>query len=525
MRNIKNISKIGLLVAALGISQSCVNDLDRTPFIEVTSATVYKDPASYKQILAKMYAGFAVSGQQGPAGQPDISGIDEGFSTYLRQYWKAQELTTDESVIGWNDGNLRDYHDMDWTASNEFVTAMYNRIFYQITLTNEFIRETTDAKLAERGVSGTEIKTYRAEARFLRALSYYHALDMFGNVPFVTEADAVGSFLPKQTTRAELFTYIESELKAIDAELTAPMTNEYGRADKAAAWTLLAKLYLNAEVYTGTKKYTEALTYSKKVIDAGFTLDTKYANLFLADNNKSKEIIFPITFDGLNTKTWGGMTFLVHAPVGGSMNPAEFGIGGGWGGVRTTKNIVQKFPDATGAKDKRAMFYTQDQNLEIDDLFKFNDGYAITKYKNVTSTGAKGSDIEGNFPDTDFPMFRLADVYLMYAEAVLRGGGGSTAEAVGYINKLRERAYGNTSGNITSIDLNFILDERARELYWEGHRRTDLIRFGKFTGAAYLWPWKGAVKEGKTVPEYFNLFPIPSADIVANPNLKQNTGY
>ena len=122
-------------------------------------------------------------------------------------------------------------------------------------------------------------------------------------------------------------------------------------------------------------------------------------------------------------------------------------------------------------------------------------------------------------------MFRLADVYLMYAEAVLRGGGGSTAEAVGYINKLRERAYGNTSGNITSIDLNFILDERARELYWEGHRRTDLIRFGKFTGAAYLWPWKGAVKEGKTVPEYLNLFPIPSADIVANPNLKQNTGY
>jgi starch-binding outer membrane protein, SusD/RagB family len=526
MKNLKNISKIGLLAAGLAMVTSCVNDLDRTPFIEVTSATVYKDPANYKQILAKMYAGYAVSGQQGPAGQADISGIDEGFSTYLRQYWKAQELTTDEAVIGWNDGNLRDYHDMDWTASNEFVTAMYNRIYYQITLTNEFIRETTDAKLSERGISGTEVKTYRAEARFLRALSYYHALDMFGNVPFVTEADAVGSFLPRQATRAELFSYIESELKAIDAELTAPMANEYGRADKGAAWTLLAKLYLNAQVYTGTAKNNEAVEYCNKVIGAGYALESKYANLFLADNNKSKEMIFAITFDGNKTKTWGGMTFLVHAPVGGSMNPAEFGISGGWSGLRTTKAFVDKYADKTGATDKRATFYTKDQNVDIDDLFKFSDGYAITKYKNLTSTGVKGSDVEGNFPDTDFPMFRLADVYLMYAEAVLRGGtGGNTATAISYINKLRERAYGNTTGNVTSIDLNFVLDERARELYWEGHRRTDLIRFGKFAGATYIWPWKGAVKEGKSVAEYLNLFPIPSADIVANPNLKQNTGY
>jgi hypothetical protein len=179
---------------------SCTKDLDRTPFVEVTSATVYKDFSNYKQILAKVYAGLAVSGQQGPAGRPDISGIDEGFSTYLRQYWKAQQLPTDEAVIGWNDGSLPDYHDMDWTSSNEFITAMYNRIFYQITLCNEFIRETTDGKLSDRGITGenlTTAKVFRAEARFLRALSYYHALDMFGSVPFVTETDAVGSFLPR----------------------------------------------------------------------------------------------------------------------------------------------------------------------------------------------------------------------------------------------------------------------------------------------------------------------------------------
>lgn len=523
MTIIKNIGKVGALVCGLFLTQSCVNDLDRQPFIEVTSATVYRDPASYKQVLAKLYAGLALSGQQGPDGLPDITGINEGFSTYLRQYWQAQELPTDEAVIGWNDGSLRDFHDMDWTSNNEFLTAMYNRIYYQVTLCNEFIRETTDAKLAQRGITLTEIPAYRAEARFLRALSYYHALDMFGNVPFVTENDAVGSALPPQISRADLFAYIESELKAIEADLVAAKQNEYGRADKAAAWTLLTKLYLNAETYIGQPKYTEAIEYAKKVIDTGYKLDPNYAHLFLADNHTSSEIIFPIVFDGNRSKTWGGMTFLVHAPVGGSMNPADFGINGGWGGLRTTRNLVQKFPDVAGQADKRAMFYTQGQNLEISDLFNFNDGYAITKYKNVTSGGQKGSDVEGNYPDTDFPMFRLADVYLMYAEAVLRGGsGGDRTTAVGYINQLRQRA---GTATVTDITLDFIIDERARELYWEGHRRTDLIRFGRFTSGSYLWPWKGNVKEGQAVPDYLRLYPIPASDIVANPNLKQNTGY
>jgi starch-binding outer membrane protein, SusD/RagB family len=526
MNNFKNISRAIIAFTVIFLCQSCVSDLDRTPFIEVTSATVYKDLANYKQILAKMYAGYAVSGQQGPAGNPDISGIDEGFSSYLRQYWKAQELTTDEALIGWNDGNLRDYHDMDWTSSNEFVTAMYNRIYYQITLCNEFIRETTDAKLSARGISATEVKTYRAEARFLRALSYYHALDMFGSVPFVTELDAVGSFLPKQTSKADLYKYVENELKAIENDLTAPKLNEYGRADRAAAWSLLTKLYMNAEVYIGTKKYTEALDYSNKIIAVSYSLDANYTDIFRADNNKSKEVIFPITFDGKSTKSYGGMTFLVHAPVGGAMNPAEFGINGGWSGIRTTKSFVQKFTDISGKTDKRAMFFTKDQNLDIDDIFKFTEGYAITKYKNITSDGKVGSDIEGNFPDTDFPMFRLADIYLTYAEAVLRGGtGGTLPKALEYVNKLRERAYGNATGNVTTIDLNFILDERARELQWEGHRRTDLIRFGKFVGGSYVWPWKGAVKEGKAVSDYLALFPIPASDLIANPNLKQNTGY
>lgn len=527
IRFIKNIAIAGTLVVT---SVACDHSLDITPKYDVVSAKVYQDFSNYKPILAKLYAGYAVTGQQGPAGRPDIGGIDEGFSNYLRQYWQAQELTTDEAIIGWNDGNLRDLHDMDWTSSNEFLRALYDRIFYQISLTNEFIRETTDAKLGERGITGAnleEAKKFRAEARFLRALSYWHALDMYGNVPFVTEEDKVGFFLPQQINRATLFSYVESELKAVENELVAARQNEYGRADQAAAWTLLTKLYLNAEVYTGQAKYTEAVTYAQKVINAGYTLEPDYDHLFLADNHKSNEIIFPITFDGLRTSTWGGMTYLVHAPVGGNMNPAEFGINGGWSGLRTTKNIVNLFSDLSGNTDDRANFHTSGQSLEINDIFTFTDGYPITKYRNITSTGAVGSDQAGNHPDTDFPMFRLGDVYLMYVEAVLRGGNGGSTSPLQLVNALRQRAYHGDTGNITQsqLTLPFIIDERARELKWEAHRRTDLIRFGRYTSDNYVWPWKGAVQAGRGVEAFRRLFPIPNTDITANPNLKQNPGY
>jgi hypothetical protein len=738
--NTRIYQKISVFVIiAITALTSCVNDLDTLPLDKdvITSVDVYAKPENYKGVLAKLYAGLAVSGQQGAAGMNDLSGLDEGFGQYLRAYWYVQELPTDEAVLGWNDGNLRDYHDMDWTSNNEFISNMYYRVFYQISLCNEFIRESAPEKLAERGIpeaSQTEIALFREEARFLRALSYWHALDLFGNVPFVTEEDKVGAFFPEQISRADLFKYVETELLAIESKLTAPGQIEYGRADQGAVWTLLAKLYLNAEVYIKQPKYTESLTYSKKVIAAGYTLENKYQNLFLADNHKSKEIIFTITQDGLYTKTWGGTTFIVHAAVGGTMKPADFGINGGWGGLRTTKQFVSKFMNIAGLKsasvtksaeaypviyvpggyqkaagysagdwdpasaptlasvnsdknyegyvyfskdgdkykftagpnwdvnwgdngangtleaggadiaapaaglykinvnlndllvtsvktnwgiigdatptgwdsdtnmdfdpvtkewkviielkagkikfrandgwdinlgdtrangnleyggtdivvaqagkyeiklklgtpdytytvskfssDGRQMFYTDGQTLEIENLFEFTNGYAVSKWKNVTSAGKAGSD--QTHTDNDFPMFRLADVYLMYAEAVLRGGaGGDAGTALNYVNQIRTRAYGDNGGNIASgeLTLDFLLNERARELYWEAHRRTDLIRFGKFSGDKYIWAWKGAVKDGKATDAKFDLYPIPASDVVANPNLKQNTGY
>ncbi|MGZ2369738.1 RagB/SusD family nutrient uptake outer membrane protein [Ancylomarina sp. YFZ004] len=499
---------------------SCVDDLDTLPLDEDirTGENVLTDAESYKQLLAKCYAGLILGGQTGVDSDADISSINGGFSSYLRLLWNHQELPTDEAICAWNDGNLRDLHDQDWDSSNEFVKAMYYRIALQITYCNNLIKLTSGK---------SEYKAYSDEARALRALSYYHMLDMFGRGPFVTENDEIGSFFfPEMATQEKLFEYIENELTAIESELADPMTNEYGRADKGLAWAILAKMYLNAEVYIGAPKYTEAITYCNKIIDGGYSLESDYANLFLADNHlRTNEIIFPITSDGNSTQTWGGMTFLLHSTVGGDMPASESGIDGGWGGNRTTKTFVELFPDATGT-DKRGMFYTEGQNLEIEDIFNFRDGYALRKFKNITSTGAVGSNL--SFPDTDFPLYRLADFQLMYAEAFLRGGSGANeATAVAYINQLRSRAYGDASENITAseLTLDFILDERGRELYWECHRRTDLIRYGRLTNGTYNWPWKGAVADGKSTDVKYNVFPIPSSDINANPNLSNISGY
>lgn len=509
---------------------ACTNKLDLQPTNGTTDASVYSTADGYKLSFVKVYAAYALTGSQGPAGSGDVQGIDEGTSDFLRLFWKSQELSTDEAVIGWGDVGLQDFHNMNWSSSNPFLKGLYYRSLYQISLANDFIRQSTDAKLSARGLSTADIATvhrFTAEVRFLRAFQYWVLLDTFGNPPFTTENDAVNVTVPKQIDRKSLFNYVESELKAIEPALAAPRTNEYGRVDQGAEWALLARLYLNAQVYTGTARNTDAITYASKVIAAGYSLIPNYTYLMLADNQlNTSENILTINYDGLHTQSYGGTTFLVHGSVGGSENASSFGIGGGWGGMRTTKNLVNLFPDATGTADKRSQFYTNGQNLEIKDVTAFTDGYAVTKYRNVTRTGAAGSSLD--FSDVDFPLFRLAEMYLIYAEATLRGAtGGDVNTATNYINLLRQRAYGNASGNInsTALTLNFILDERARELYWEGFRRTDLVRFGKFTDASYLWPFKGGIAGGTGVASFRNIYPIPSDDITANPALVQNPGY
>jgi hypothetical protein len=524
--NSRSCKALAIGAALMLMGAAGCTDLTVEPKSTVTEANVFNDPGSYKAFVARIYAGLAVSGQQGPSGRPDISGIDEGFSQYVRLLWEAQELPTDEAVLGWGDIGIPELNQQTWGVTNSMVVAMYYRIFFQVGMANEFLRQTTDAKLAERGHTGAglkaEVATYRAEARFLRALSYWHGIDLFGNIPLLTDADALGSTPPQQATRAEIYDFLVSELTAIQSELPAPSAATYGRATGPAASMLLAKLYLNAEVYTGTANYSGALTAAQAVIAGPYTLDNNYRDIFLADNNTSPEIVFAVTQDGLRTQTWGGMTFLIHASCGGNMDATLYGIDGCWWGLRLKQQAYSRF---AAGDNRAASFFTSGQSVVVSEIGNFNHGVAAPKYANVTSTGAPGS--HPTHVDTDYPMFRLADAYLIYAEAALRGGGGSTAQALTYVNAIRQRAYGNANGNITSaqLTLDFILDERSRELLWEGHRRTDLVRFGRFTGGTYLWAWKGGSAAGVSTGAHLNLYPLPANEIIANPNLTQNPGY
>jgi len=536
------IKKIALLIPTL-LLIACHDDLDQTPIDpdSFTETNVFANADEAKGALAKLYASLALTGQQGPAGQADITGIDEGTSQYSRLLFSLNELTTDNAVVGWGDPGLPNLHAMNWGAGNDFTTGMYYRLAQEVSFTNSFIE---NAQLLN---DNAEVEAYIAEARFLRAFAYFNLMDLFGDVPLVT---VVSTDLPEQSTRSEIFNFVEGELLEIQDQLKESGANEYGRVDRVAAWALLSKLYLNAQVWTGTERYTDAITYAEMAINSSYSINTTDANgngsaydeLFLADNNSNgaqNEFIFALNFDGNNSRTYGGTTFLVHAAIGGSMDAFNFGVNGGWSGLRTTKALVNKFDasvtesDADGNPtawaDSRAMFYTDGQSFEINTIAnQFTDGYAVTKFTNIDSNGAAGSDTGGDFVDTDLPIIRLAEIYLTYAEAVLRGGAGGDANtAAGYVNELRARAYGNTSGNITSaaLTLDFILDERARELYWEGQRRTDLIRFNDFTTGNYLWPFKGGSRSGTAVDEFRNLFPLPSNIILINTNLTQNPGY
>lgn len=509
-----------LIVGAAGCTDPTVE-----PSSTVSEANIFTDLGSYRSFLAKVYAGLAVTGQQGPAGDRDIFSItDEGFSSYMRLYWELQELPTDETLIAWGDQGLPELNTMSWGSSNRFIAGMYSRVYFQVGMANEFLRQTTDSKLSERNVPPAlkaDIQVFRAEARFLRALSYWHGLDLIGNIPLVTENDPLGATPPKQATRTEVYNFIVSELNAIVGTLPAAGPGVYGRATDAAAHMLLAHLYLQAGVYTGTPNDAGALSEASTVIAGPFSLDPSYAHLFQADNNTSPEMIFPIIQDGMRTQSYGAVTFLTHASCGNTMDPAAYGLDGCWWGIRLRPEAYNRF---AGGDARSGSFVTTNQTVAIANISDFSNGIAAPKFTNKTSLGATGSNPQ--FADADWPVFRLADAYLIYAEAAVRTNT-NLAQALTYVNLVRERAYGGPSGDITAPELTlpFLLDERGRELFWEGYRRQDLVRYGLFTGAGYIWTWKGGVLAGQSTDSHLDLYPLPASELSANPNLKQNTGY
>lgn len=540
----RTISRL-LLITALGVSITLLAacDVAVDPKDQASANLALSEDGGYEQFLAKLYAGLNVTGQESPAGDPDITPAtgDVGFSQYMRLHWTAQELSTEAAVISWNDESVQPINNHSWGPNNGFSSDMYNRIFFQVSMANEFLRESTSDLIEERGVNpqvADQMPQWRAEARFLRALSYWHGIDLFGDIPLVTEEFARGAEPPQQATRAELFDFVEQELLAITGEtgeaneVLAPIGEaEYGRADQGAAYMLLAKLYQNAEVYIGENRSSDVITYTERIIDSGaYSLEEEYHHLFLADNAFSPEFIFAIPHDGEFTRHFGGTTFLGNASLGGDgpEDASNFGLAG-WFGLRVTSAVVDRydpndtrpvFPNTPGNQ-----FIREGRTKEItgigEDNFKGNGGYVAPKYQNVRSDGEMGSDDQ--FSDVDYPMFRLGDVYLMYAEAAIRSGG-DIGQAVSLVNDLRERA--GLGRDITSDDLTleFILDERSRELLWEGHRRTDLVRFGRFTQGS-TWPWKGGVPEGVETESFRDLYPLPASELRANPNLEQNPGY
>ncbi|MBO6064113.1 MAG: RagB/SusD family nutrient uptake outer membrane protein [Bacteroidales bacterium] len=542
----KTINNIVAILAAAAAMTSCVGDLSVTP-IDPNANTVDKvltSQAALDSYISGLYLGFATSGYYGPNGDPSISGLDGGASQYIRGLYHHEELTTDESVCGWNDQTIKNFHYMNWTTDDTFIYAFYSRIFMQVSAANEFIRE-----MEQVNVDESMRLRYRDEARVLRAIAYYHAIDCFGNVPFATEEDIVG-VTPKQISRAELFDWLETELKDIIGGNHLPGKNGVvaGHVSKGAAEFLLAKLYLNAEVFAGKAMWNECANTLKDLMAEGYSLHTTsagvysaYQELFLADNDKcTDEIIFSIQQDGLYTQSYGCTNYIVFASTGGTMDVSGIGISSGWGGLRTTPQFVDKF-DA--AKDVRYLLYDTEkstadvdampegtdkektakeaafkniQRKEIDDIGNFADGYGFQKFLNMNSDGTPGKAL--GFVDTDFPMMRFADVLLMAAECQARG---ASIDGLSAFNQVRARA---GLAPVSQLSLDEILDERARELYQECWRRNDLIRFNKFT-SGYTWQWKGETKDGKDVDASRCLFPIPDSDRQANSNLEQNPGY
>lgn len=526
------ISALGAILL-MGATSSCVKDLDVTPIDPntVLPQDVLSNQDAFTSLLAKCYQGLSSSSSGGPDSSPDIDGVDGGYGQYVRALINMNELTTDVCTCAWNDGNLFDIHNLCWNASNEFVLAMYYRIFFQISQCNEFIRQSKAST-----ISGYNLKDqYIAEARALRLLSWYHAIDMFGNVPFSDENSSVGSTGGPQILRADLFDYMVTE--AIDilenSKLPEPGKCEYGRCDKGLVQMILAKLYLNAEVWKGQAMYSECAEICEDIVSE-YGLHGNYAELFCADNHlcsknttyNGDELIFVSPQDGLQLRSYGSTNFLIFGftwAVSGNpdktMDAAAIGISSGWSGYSLTGAFTSKFSE----KDGRAMFFKGGFNQYIDQIRTADgasEGWKSMKYTNINHDGSAAS--ASGFVDTDFPVFRAADAYLMYAECAARGASGADkVKGQTYLNAVSNRA---GAGNL-ELSLPNIIDERGRELYLEGFRRQDLIRFGLFTSSDYVWEFKGGEPAGKGVESYLALFPITAGDLNANPNLVQNPGY
>lgn len=544
-RNMKHIAWIA--AGASMLFTACIGDLDTLPLnpSDSTSETVYgADESGYIAGLTKLYFNF-VSNET-----TDLQVSDAGASELVRAFWTVQEVTSDACKCAWeNDAWVRAMNTNTWSdADNDATYAVYVRTLQGIAYTNEYLRQTASDRLSDRGVSSelaAKIQGFRAEARFLRAYFYWMALDVFGDVPFTTENSPFGGGVnPKQASRKDVFDYCISELTALaadDSPMPAARSN-YPRADKGAVLGLLARMYLNAEVYTGTPMWQEAKDACEDIFTMGYSLCPEYADLFRGDNGENpealNEVLFGISYDAEQTQSYGGTSYLTLAAIAAtdvSSTQMINGVNDGWGGIRVPYEYVEKYFNVRNAdysagtydvNDKRGrMFYIKGRSESMDGaLYVFLNGWSCLKFNNIPHNMDQDSYLataaSKAYSDIDFPMIRLGEIYLIYAEACMNLGQANTA--LPKVQDLAARA-GVTAP--TSITQEWLIEERARELMWEGHRRTDLIRYGKFTSSSFLWTYKGGSFSGQGFDDHMKIFAIPASELASNPELHQNPGY
>lgn len=569
-----NAKKILYLAIMLTGMSSCVGDLDVVPLDSTvnTADRAYKTKEDYDKGLAKLYAIWAMSGQDG-ASNSDIEIGDQGNTTLVRSYWLCQVQPTDEMKNADNKDWTAPFNYMTWgTSRTEPIEAVYQRCMYIVALVNEYLKQLPNAP------EGIDRVNYQAQARFCRALAYYTLMDIYGRPPFITEDNY--SLQPEQIESDKLFSWIETELKWVIEKGNLPKKQigiDRGRADQGSAWALLARMYLNAVTYTGKAYYTECINACKQVFTMGYELADEYHALFCGDNTENpdaaNEIIFPVLLDGDATQTWANFISSsrpskVIKEIEDDKSPEQgkkkynfcfenWGTREGWAQYRATGQLIDFFEfngnvkSMENIKDKRGIFVDKTfydelelkQYIENDPIGTFNtDGWWVFKFSNLKHDGTP-LDIYQTaetavFVSTDFPLIRLGDIYLIFAEAVARQNDTQNmAEAVEKVNLLRARgdvsaidenwlkATAKVGGSSKTVPFGNILNERTRELYWEGQRRTDLIRYGLLTSSEYVWDWKGGVQSGTGVNERYNLYPIPLTDLTSNGNMHQNEGY
>lgn len=538
------MKKIIILAAcAVMTLTGCIGDLDQQPMSDnaIASGDAYTNPTYRMGQLAKIYGAFTLVGNSGP-GSADIAVDDAGESEFLRAWWSIQTISTDEAKCVWGNQWNTEVNKNAWTSTkNSAIYAAYVRGVMMVTLANEYLRNTSD--------SSEEIAIERAEVRFLRAFAYWVLLDAFGNPPRIDETTPIGAYKPERWEAAKLYVWLKQQLQDLVSEeshLKEVHTQVYPRIDKGAAYALLARLCLNHKAYLGVEskdEYTDAMDAAEVVIK-GYGLAKSYQSLFMGNNGENadvlKELIYTACYDANKTHSYGGPTYIIAASTN---NATYLGITQNWSGLVTSSEFVanligQSAVDAAEVGvdptftsiDKRALVslkYCTDKEMTTTDFPK---GWHVCKFNNRNyvdeATNYLGEEeATATFASVDFPLIRAAEMYLTYAEAKTRIDGGMTTDskAVGYIADLQRRA--GLTPTLSAISLEDVFAEITKELFWEGLRRTTLIRYDRYTSDTYLWPYKGGVAKGQGLSDHLKLFPLPADDLTNNDNLKQNDGY